>query len=73
MFGLTPINRRNSLSRWPRSIFDVESWFDSFFNDSFSPAVFGFDNQLKVDIKDNGSSYLIEADLPGVDKKDIQV
>lgn len=39
MFGLTPINRRNSLSRWPRSIFDVESWFDSFFNDSFSPAV----------------------------------
>jgi len=74
MFGLTPINRRNSLSRWPRNIFDdMESLFDNFFNDGFSPAFFGFDNQMRVDIKDNGNNYIIEADLPGVDKKDIYI
>ncbi|HHU49422.1 MAG: Hsp20/alpha crystallin family protein [Caldicoprobacterales bacterium] len=74
MFGLTPINRRNTAaSRWPGSFFDVDSWFDNFFSSSFRPSLFGFDNQMKVDIKDNGNSYTIEVDMPGADKNDIHV
>src|SRR5690554_3254736 len=74
MFNLTPYNRRSSVSsRWPRSFFDMDSIFDNFFSNSFPPALFGFDNQMKVDIKDNGKDYIIEADLPGVDKNDIHV
>ena len=74
MFGLTPYNRKSLAScRRPVSLFDMDSIFDSFFNNSFRPALFGFENQIKVDIKDNGKDYVIEADLPGVDKNDIHV
>lgn len=72
MFSLTPYNRRNSVSsRWPVSLFDMDSLFDGFFSNSFRPVL--FDNQMKVDIKDNGNDYVIEADIPGVDKSDIHV
>ena len=72
MFRLTPYNRKNLASpRWQGSLFDMDSIFNSFFSNSFRPVV--FENQMKVDIKDNKKDYVIEADLPGVDKNDIHV
>ena len=74
MFGLTPINRRNSVgTRRSRDLFDMDSWFDSFFSSALRPSLYGFDHQMKVYIKDNEKNYVIEADLPGVDKNDIQI
>lgn len=74
MFGMVPFNRRNmGAIRRPRDLFDVDTWFDSFFRDGFSPALYGFDGQMRVDIKENENDYVIEADLPGVDKNDIHV
>ena len=74
MFGLTPINRNNAVeTRRQRNLGDVDTWFDSFFRDAFQPSIFGFNNQMKVDIKSDDANYIIEADLPGVDKKDIQI
>ncbi|HHT64479.1 MAG: Hsp20/alpha crystallin family protein [Caldicoprobacterales bacterium] len=74
MFGLTPINRRNSLgTRRSMDLFDLDSWFDNFFRSAFRPTFYGFDHQMKVDIKDNEKNYVIEAELPGVDKSEINV
>lgn len=33
----------------------------------------GMDTAFKTDIKDNGSEYILEADLPGFEKEDIKI
>lgn len=72
MFGLTPYNRRrNGIQRDCRSVFDIPSMIESFFNDSYFPAYFTNSAQMKVDIKENDKEYVIEAELPGVNKNDI--
>ena len=77
MFGLTPYNRRSDgLQRRDREfmdIFDIPSLFDRFFNDGFFPSFYGFDNQIRVDIKEDDNAYKVEAELPGVDKDEISV
>ena len=71
---LVPYGRRSkALSQRPQSIFDIDSMFDNFFNDSFMPAIFTGDAQLKVDIKENEKEYIVEADLPGINKEEINV
>ncbi len=71
---LVPYGRRNkSLSQKPQSAFDIDSMFDNFFGDSFMPAIFTGDNQMKVDIKENEKEYIVEADMPGVKKEEINV
>jgi len=67
---LTPF-RRNSLNPF-RLMDEIEKrFFDldrNFFDFDLVPAT-GF----RTDIKDNGDSYLLEAELPGFDKKDIKI
>jgi HSP20 family protein len=73
MFGLTPYNRRNLDMRRHRDSYPVETLFDNFFRSFFEPYQYGMQGQMKVDIKDNEKEYVIEADLPGIDKNDVQV
>lgn len=71
---LIPYGRRNKgLTQRPQSVFDIDSMFDSFFNDSFMPAWFAGDTQMRVDIKENDEEYIVEADMPGVKKEEINV
>lgn len=63
---LVPFNKRNR----GLSLMN-DNFFDNFFSDSFMPAIFSGDNQIKVDIKENEKEYLVEADLPGVKKEEI--
>lgn len=66
MFGLTPYNR-NALSRRRDR---VEDFLSDFFSDPF----FSMKNDtFKLDVKEKDGAYLIEADLPGIDKKDIEL
>lgn len=73
MFGLTPYNRRNIDVGRQRGSYPVDSLFDNFFKGFFEPYQYGLQGQMKVDIKDNEKDFVIEADLPGVDKNDVQV
>lgn len=65
MFEMTPLERtyRNLFSRNPFADFEKEFWGNQM------PAISDF----QTDIQDQGDSFLLEADLPGFDKKDIQV
>ena len=73
MFGLTPYRRNHNLQGRDRDIFDLPSMLNNFFDPSvFSPFEFG-EKQMKVDIREDDKAYLLEAELPGIDKKEINV
>ena len=68
MFGLTPYRGRRGLAR---RMFD----FDRIFDDMLEELDFRFSSYspMKVDIKESDDKYLLEAELPGVNKKDIKI
>jgi HSP20 family protein len=65
MFGLVPFNFRGVSKR--------DDSLDNFFNDFFEidKNFFGETYSIKADIKDDGDKYILEAEMPGIDKKDI--
>lgn len=69
MFGLTPY-RRNSIQQ---PVFGIERLFEDFFSDSFLPSVFPQVGTMKVDIKDTDQAYILEADLPGINKDELKL
>ncbi len=71
MFELRPYDRNHTLNYNPFR--EMDEFENRFFTNPFS--LFGNDSlaQFRTDITDNGDSYLLEADLPGFDKKDIKL
>lgn len=51
---------------------DLFNLMDDMFNDTWMLRT-PFANTFKVDVKEDDASYTIEAEMPGVDKKDISV
>jgi len=69
MFDMVPFRRNNSLKRGDAFDNFVDSFFD---NDFFTPMnMDGFGNGFKVDLKENETSYVVCADLPGMNKDSI--
>lgn len=73
MFGLTPYRRNQGIVN--RNEFnDFERFFEDIFSDTFNfPSYFNGSRQMKVDIKDEEKEYVVEAELPGVNKEDINI
>ncbi len=70
MFGLVPFSRRASdLAR--RNSWD--NFFDNFFNDSFTTGFFTTAHPIKADVRETEKEYIVEADMPGVNKDDIRL
>lgn len=64
----------------PRTNYNVRNQFDDFynvmdqfFNDSFMPTKFYNESEFKVDIQDLDNSYIVEAELPGFKKDEINI
>ena len=64
MFTMIPY-RSNMMNR------TVNPFADDFFRAFFAPS--SESNMFRVDVKDNGSAYLLEAEMPGVAKENIHV
>ncbi|HHX69288.1 MAG TPA: Hsp20/alpha crystallin family protein [Gallicola sp.] len=52
---------------------DFYDLMDQFFNEGTLPTRFNNEPLFKVDIQDLEDEYLVEADLPGYDKKEINI
>ena len=70
MFDIVPW-RKNNLIQSKGDEF--QNMVNSFFNDDFFNSVSIIKNNFSVDLKEDDNNYIIEADLPGVDKKDIDI
>ena len=69
MFGLTPFNsRRNGMIR-RNDFWDIRDFMDSFFNDPFFQGSSG----IRDDIRETDKEYIVDAEIPGVNKDDIKV
>ena len=65
IFSMMPFDRRSSLES-TSPFRDIENFASGFFRDSAMTAI-------RTDIQDKGDRYLLEADLPGFKKEDIQI
>lgn len=73
MFGLTPLGRNQVSKRHDRDFFDFYNMLDDFFNDNPLNSRFEINSRFKMDVKDKGSFYLIEAELPGISREEIKL
>lgn len=72
MYGIVPFNRRNRLEKG-RDLMNMESIFNDFFQNAFSSPFFAVNNPFKADIRETDKEYIIEAEIPGVVKDDINI
>ena len=72
MFRLAPMNR-NQLSKGMDDMNFFGTLFDDFFNNGFFPKNELNTTSFRVDVKEREAEYVIEAELPGIEKKDIQI
>jgi len=69
MAGLIPFNnRRNDLST--RSLINM---MDDFFNDAWPLNRNLMSDTFKMDVRDTGDAYAIEAEMPGIQKDEIKL
>ena len=76
MAGLVPFNRRNgNLTRTGTGI-GFENFYnmlDDFFGEGGTPARNLLRDTFKIDIEDTEKEYLVEAELPGIRKEEIDL
>ncbi len=71
MFGLTPFN--DSVIRSRNKEQSLSDFVDDFFGDDFFPVRNLRRDTFKVDVRDDEDKFIIEADMPGVKKEEIQI
>lgn len=72
MAGLVPFNRRRN-DLMSAGFGDFQNMLDDFFADTWPVRRSLVADTFKVDVQDNGTEYMVEAEMPGVQKSDINV
>jgi len=73
MAGLVPFNRKNKEISTNTGFEDFYNVLDDFFSNDWPFRRSLTHDTFKVDVEDNGNEYLVETEMPGIDKKDINV
>lgn len=72
MANLVPFNRkRRDLERL--GFGDFRNMLDGFFSDMWMPERTLIHDTFKIDVKENENDYVVEAELPGVEKEEIDL
>lgn len=72
MANMVPFNRR-SRGVTPVGFDNFRNMLDDFFTDSWTPQRNLLKDSFKIDVQETEEGYLIEADMPGIDRKDIDL
>ncbi|HWQ80308.1 MAG TPA: Hsp20/alpha crystallin family protein [Anaerovoracaceae bacterium] len=72
MAGLVPFNRRNT-GLLSSGFEDFHNMLDDFFSDNWLPRRSLDRDTFKINVQQNEKDYLIEAELPGVNKEEIDL
>ena len=72
MAGLIPFNRRNN-DLMGTGFEDFQNMLDDFFANRWPLRRSLAGDTFKIDVQDNENEYVIEAELPGVQKNDVNV
>ena len=76
MFSIVPVRtNRHVAVRNNENYFNPfsDDFFRAFFGDDFANGMLSAERPLKVDIRDEGDRYLLEADMPGVSRENVHV
>ena len=74
MAGLVPFNRRsNYLARPGAGFEDFYNTLDDFFSDNWMSGRNLLKDTFKIDIEEAGNEYIIQAELPGTQKEEIDL
>lgn len=78
MFGLTPYDKWQNNIQKRSDAWDIDRMFDSMFEEFYNraklPSFLSMNSgDMKVDIKENEKEFILEAELPGVDKNNINL
>lgn len=60
-------NKMYRIKPYNRSVFDVMDVFDDFFNER------QYKGSLKIDVRDLEKEYIVDVDVPGLSKEDIEI
>lgn len=72
MASLIPFNRRKN-ELMSTSFDDFQNMLDDFFSDGWPLRRSLAGDTFKIDIQDNGNEYLVEAEIPGVKKENVNL
>lgn len=72
MAGLIPFSRRNQ-NDLSTGFSDFDNMLDDFFADGWPMRRSLMASTFKVDVQENDKAYTVEAELPGVDKGDVDI
>lgn len=72
MAGLVPFNKKSTDITSP-GFNGFQNMLDDFFAESWPFRRSLIADTFKIDVQDNKTEYLVEAELPGVEKKDVSV
>ena len=70
MFGLVAFSRRNANLAKRNDFFWLDRFFEDFFNDPFFSR---WSTPMRADIRETDKEWIIDAELPGVDKNSINI
>jgi len=73
MLALTPFNRNSVSKKTTNDLVDFYNIFDDFFSDSFLMNRNLRNDSFKIDIRENENEYIVEAELPGISKEEIEL
>lgn len=74
MFGLVSYGKRGNKLSGNNDVWGLSKGiFDSFFNDPFFAGIASGMNGFRADIRETDKEYIIDAEIPGVKKEDINV